>query len=362
MGESHRRSDLRAHEMRQRLVSLCRDERSEPTDAVPMIDSEVSALALAEGLGPLLGARLDRGTLSATTPDIRDELIRSYHGCVAWTLISQTSLRGFLVAFGQAGIPLMALKGAALVRSVMRPGERPMVDVDLLIPPSEWKRAQRLASSSGAVVFDPLDRPITAAHDYALPLMTPEGLLIELHRYLCERPLFRPDYEGPMGIFARATPSQDGLLVPEMTDLFLGLAVHAAHHAYYLPLRAIVDGLAVGASAAWTLEGVVRRARQWRAKTAVAAFLLVLRVFGFSHRDLDGALAELGAGPHVEAVIAGAPWPERNARKDDWSRRWKVAQLLDDNQARIGYIGHRIGLRLADDAWKGYLRLKGLRN
>ena len=147
-----------------------------------------------------------------------------------------------------------------------------MVDIDLLVPASAWIEARRIAIDTGATVFDPLDRPITAAHDYALPVRTREGLLVELHRYLCEKPLFRPQYDGPDGIFSRAIPTDDGLLVPEPADLFLGLAVHAAHHGYHLPFRAVVDGLILGASPNLVLASVVERSRSWRAVRATAAF------------------------------------------------------------------------------------------
>lgn len=323
------------------------------------MDVAAAAAAGDEGLSPLLGARLDAGLLRAETAGVHAELTAAYHNCLAWTLFASSASRELITALGQSQIPVLALKGSALIRTVLRPGERPMVDLDFLIPAAHFSRARLVAARSGATIFDPLCRPITALHDYALPLHTREGLSVELHRYFCEKPLFRPDYDGPNGIFARAAATDDGILIPDLVDLFLGLAIHAAHHAYLLPLRAVVDGLVLGSSRRLLLAAVANRARRWRAATATAAFLLVLKKFGLDRPDLDFALEELGAPASLSRMLGDAPWPETETHEREWRRRLRVARLLDHGLARVGYFGQRVGLRAADSLWKGFLRLRG---
>jgi hypothetical protein len=342
--------------VRRKLAALCTSTGAGPGEEIAIIDAGTAAAATSEGLAPLLGARLDTGALAASTAEIHADLTRAYHACLGWTLFANAAIREMVAGFRGAGIPVVALKGSALIRTVMRPGQRPMVDIDLLVPAARWPEARRIASAAGATVWDPLDRPITAAHDYALPMRTREGLLVELHRYLCERPLFRPQYDGPDGIFARAILTEDGLRVPDPTDLFLGLAIHAAHHAYHLPFRAIVDGLILGGSPGLLLSSVAERARLWRAKTATAAFLLVLAGFGFVHPDLSAALRELRYPKGLPALLAAAPWSERDAHREDWRRRWRVARLLDGAPTRIAYFGQRLGLRVADTLWNRYIK------
>ena len=345
--------------VRQNLAALCAPASLEQANQQRSIDSETAVAADAEGLAPLLGSRLDTGALTANTPQIHAALTRAYHRCLAWTLFANASIHDLIAGFRNAGIPAVALKGSALIRTVLRPGERPMVDIDLLVPASAWKEARQIAGNTGATIFDPLNRPITAAHDYALPMRTSEGLLVELHRYLCERPLFRPQYDGPDGIFARAIPTNDGLLVPEPADLFVGLAIHAAHHGYHLPFRAVVDGLVLGGSPNLVLTSVVERARSWRAVIATAAFLIVLRNFGFARQGLEAALRELGPPETLGPMLGDAPWPERDTHREEWQRRWRIARLLDSTSARLGYFSQRIGLRIADTLWNRYLRLTG---
>lgn len=208
-----------------------------------------------------------------------------------------------------------------------------------------------MAACVGATVFDPINRPITARHDYALPLRTPEGLLVEIHRYFCERPLFRPDYEGATGIFGRARVGDDGLMVPDLVDLFLGLAIHATHHAYHLPLRSVLDGVLLGARPEVDLAEVAARAERWRATRATAGFLLVLQNFGFDRPDLRPALRRLAAPAKLSALLAQAPWPERETHDHEWRRRLRVARLLDTPTARVGYFAQRVALRGADALW-----------
>ncbi len=61
--------------------------------------------------------------------------------------------------FNDAGVPIMALKGAALNLTLYtRPDERPMADIDLLIKPQDAERAARLFEELGCLRGEPLVR------------------------------------------------------------------------------------------------------------------------------------------------------------------------------------------------------------
>ncbi|MHC4272614.1 MAG: nucleotidyltransferase family protein, partial [Planctomycetota bacterium] len=58
-------------------------------------------------------------------------------------------------AFNEAGVPLMALKGAALNLTLYRhPQDRPMVDLDLLVKPADSDRARAILEDVGCLRSD----------------------------------------------------------------------------------------------------------------------------------------------------------------------------------------------------------------
>lgn len=319
-----------------------------PDGATAIVDQALFDCAREEQLAPLIGARVSSGATHCATAQLEREAVHEHHRCVAKALYTEGALERLCAPLIQAGIPVLGLKGLALVRTVFSPGERSMSDIDLLVPASRWREAFSLVQRAGAVFHDPYERPFTALHDYAVPVLTKEGVMVELHRYLCERPLFSPDLDGPGGVFARASRSADGILVPEPGDLFLGLAVHAAHHGFHLPFRAVVDGLTLGKSPDLVPAVVVARAARWNAQRALTAWIMTLGRFGLGVARWGPSFEH---GRHAEAVRAvanEAPWPETDLKAGERRRILRTTRLLDTASRRVAYLGQRVGLKCLD--------------
>jgi hypothetical protein len=99
-------------------------------------------------------------------------------------------------ALGDAGIPVMALKGVALHALVYDDAaERPLSDVDLLVPPERYEDALAALRATGF-------RAKTPSAPWATVLAHPEVPLdVDLHRALFPPGLFALD---PGALFARA--------------------------------------------------------------------------------------------------------------------------------------------------------------
>ena len=132
----------------------------------------------------------------------------------------------------EAGLPMMALKGAALhAIGLYEPGERPMADVDLLVQPQDAERSARVLESLGfrecsrswkERVFVPLDGHAAGA----LGEHRDNDIKIELHERICERlPLRITDITN--SVFPpRARPGLNGYA--SSAALMAHLLLHAA--------------------------------------------------------------------------------------------------------------------------------------
>jgi len=188
------------------------DPRIEPCDA-PCKPPTIVKPAL-----PVL--RLDAGNLRTATRNIR-----------LMHFLERIALR-----FNEAGLPLMALKGAALNLTLYRqPHERPMNDLDLMVHERDLPRARELLAEIGARPGEPLVRAYFFPRYYYETEYTAGDLFpvrIDLH----VRPL-RPLRYGrllPSEAFwrrARSIAVGDAtVLIPGDEDMLIHLAAHAAVH------------------------------------------------------------------------------------------------------------------------------------
>jgi len=141
-----------------------------------------------------------------------------------------------LARLQEAGIPFLVLKGAALNTVLYDgPGLRPMMDVDLLIRPSDAQRADAALTSFGCrrgpdLVNEDFYPRFYYEREYFLPCR-PE-VKIDLH----VRP-FRPlRYAAILpddALWDEPTPVRYGrlmVLIPNVENMLIHLAVHAACH------------------------------------------------------------------------------------------------------------------------------------
>jgi hypothetical protein len=187
----------------------------------------------------------------------------------------ERELAAVVGALADAGVPVMVLKGYALARAYYAsPAHRPMVDLDLAVPPERHAEAAALLARRG--LRPKVERLALAvgAGSHALAFAAEDGTEVDLHRNLL--PCSRRDGADD-GFWARAVP----LPVRGRPALTLSPAdqlLHACLHGYRenpgaSPVRWAADALAVLESgrldgAAWSVllaeagrhrcEGVLR--------------------------------------------------------------------------------------------------------
>ncbi len=342
------------------------------------MDAELAELAAREQVAPLLGKRLLSGDVGCGGADSHAaDLVRAYRECTAKGLLRERSAAPILAAVRERGVPIMWLKGAALVRMVYGdPGVRWMGDLDVLVPADRWRDARAAALAAGAESMAVPGRAVTADHDYVAAVRAPGGAVIEWHRYFGPRPLFAVDYGA---VIAAGREDGDGFLLPDPADLFVSLAVHAAKHGFILPFRAIVDGLALAtpaagastttAGASMTTAGastttaggqvmldaarVEASADAWRARRATAVWLTVLLRYGLP-TDPWAEVARRLAGGRIGGSLAAAlarhaPYaPSSDGTLRGWPRLARIAASADGPGRAAGYLLQRIALRAGD--------------
>ena len=139
-----------------------------------------------EGVASLLYWRLKDGRWPAAMPEaVRGELTGAYYNTVAQNTLLLQELFKVLDAFAMADIPVIVLKGAALVgRFYQDIGLRPMHDLDLLIPDRQVTQAMGLVQTLG---YQPAEEEISPGINRQLAHNTywrggPDGRVgLELH-------------------------------------------------------------------------------------------------------------------------------------------------------------------------------------
>jgi hypothetical protein len=193
-------------------------------------------------------ARFSFPSLSVPT-DLRESWSRARHAAALRHIRRQVELRGILRALEARAIPAVVLKGMVLAHTAYpEPSTRPMMDVDLLVPPDRLGAARQVLLDLGFRVPERYAiRPSTGANagdPAAFPLERPATrLLIELHTELeSQEPPFRHDSEA---IWKRSKLSLLGDVtarVLDSEDFLIHLAVHlSAHHRFAKGLLPLLD-------------------------------------------------------------------------------------------------------------------------
>lgn len=174
-------------------------------------------------LGPCLYSHL--GGLDGTPPSVMSHLERLYLANAARNMFVGAALMRATEALAGAHVPVILLKGAALVEMAYPdPAVREMLDLDLLVPPERIATATSVLDelgyrSSGDTVEDAL-----AHHD--APLVGADQLVaIELHRHIT---LLDEGRQFDIGeTWERAQPApRAGHFLPSPEDLLIHVCVH----------------------------------------------------------------------------------------------------------------------------------------
>jgi hypothetical protein len=202
-----------------------------------------------------------------------------------------------VAALAAAGIPTLALKGAALAwRYYGDPSLRPMADLDLMVPRGEALRAFRVLAGSG---FGPGGEPmprgagmLAIRHAAAVDDGRPGGA-IDLHwrshyAYVSEA--------ADAAMWRGATPLTIGkasTLAPNPADLLIGVCVHGARWSALPAIRWVADSLVLMRRAPIDWPYLVTQTRRLRASAPMLAALGYLAaVFGAPTADVVAALSE----------------------------------------------------------------------
>jgi len=113
-------------------------------------------MAQGGGVAPLLHSILDRlesrgqSGIAAIPPSVKAQLAQSYYSNAAYNAVLCRELAGVLAALTEAGVPVILLKGAALIKTIYAdPADRPMNDLDLLVRRADIPRAVSALQARG---------------------------------------------------------------------------------------------------------------------------------------------------------------------------------------------------------------------
>lgn len=113
-----------------------------------LTDAGLQAAIVEERVGPLLHRAI--GRLPFVPPPVAAELHRSAHATTLRNLLLLRELGRCLKALSAAAVPVIVLKGAALIETVYsNVSLRPMVDVDLLVPRDALTAMRHVLESLG---------------------------------------------------------------------------------------------------------------------------------------------------------------------------------------------------------------------
>jgi hypothetical protein len=157
----------------------------------------------------------------------------------------------------KAGIPVMLIKGAALILSIYRDaGLCPTVDMDLLVPDSQANAAFGCLradgfSATGRYQGGIADRFLRIGFSH--PVRSPQGYEIDVHWHLLYFRSFAGADETFWGHAVRAELSGLPVLLPAATDMLLNTCLHGMCWSSTSSLRWAMDAAALirGADIDW---------------------------------------------------------------------------------------------------------------
>jgi len=142
-------------------------------------------------LSPLVSHHLRTPDLSVLVPrPVLERLQRLNYQSLARNMLLQNELSQLLSAFNEEGIPVVVLKGAALLGSIYDDiGLRPMSDLDILVQPEHLDRAEAIALCQGyAPIADRNAQGHTTANRRHGPNLIhfEKGIVLEVHQHIVD--------------------------------------------------------------------------------------------------------------------------------------------------------------------------------
>lgn len=250
-------------------------------DLTDPIWDEILGFAMREGFCGILIERL--ADIGLRPPRrVKDQLRSVASGVAAANLQKLHALERLIAAFHRESVPLMLLKGAALLQtSYPDPSLRPMSDLDLMIRPADCERAASLLRDLGArsgqtLITNDFFPRFHYETEWNVPAPGIAPVRIDLHvRPL--RPLRVSRTMPDDALWESATPVSIGsaaALVPRPEYMLIHLAAHAAFHGWERVMWVYDISRWIercGDVLDWDL--VLRRCRDWKLSLAVSGSL-----------------------------------------------------------------------------------------
>lgn len=257
-----------------------------------------------------------------------------------WQLL-RARLAQLTAAWRAAGIEAVVLKGAALVEAgIVLPGERPMGDLDLLVPDGLALEAHRHATDLGfaATTSTATWQHATTRHHHLPPLHDDDGVTVELHHRLLDvsHPQARLD-----ALVRQRAVRLSSLPAARLDDVgsWLHLAVH-----FWDDRRRGTGGALLQLRDLDLLLARLDPAELATVATAGGAVRLVGTVASVLEHVLpSGRVASLRAS--LEGPAADAPAVAAFARTRIFGRRGPLPQLLHPT-VDVAYTPLRLATRL----------------
>lgn len=215
-------------------------------------------------------------------------------------------------------IPVAVIKGAAYAgRIYADPAERPMSDVDLLVPPALHARAERTLRRLG---FWRVGSPRQQSRLHHAVGYKRKGASIDLHRSIVQPWRSAVDVDA---LWRRAVPGDDGLWRLDPVDEVVIHLGHVARHELMVPVINYVDAARLLGHV--DRAAVEERARAFRLGRGVRAALAMTEAIT---RDAPGAGHDgPAAGPMTGLAVAHRLLPSVG-EVVAYGRVWRPLQVL----------------------------------
>lgn len=179
-----------------------------------------------------------------------------------------------LAVLSRAEIPTLILKGIALIGGVYRdPGTRSMIDIDLLVAPSDLRRSLRCLKDAGWEVPE-VRAPLPPRFIHGVEVVAPDGTKLDLHWRLMEYLSPGPADNDGRGIWTNACPTrvldqETKMLAPEY--MLVHALVHGCRWTPERDVRWIADSVRLlSETRAWDVDHLVSICASWRCSLSVA--------------------------------------------------------------------------------------------
>ena len=241
----------------------------------------------------------------------------------------------------QRGVRVALIKGIAFSGTIYPdPAERPMHDIDLLIPRRQMPEAMRCMATLGLTRVGKVRR--RSRYYHAIELGRGD-LRIELHRGIVQH--YRTAVRmGDVWRRARPDPAAGGLERLDPVDDLLLCLLHIARHELVVPALNYLDVSRLWSRLDPTERDVLRaRAAEYRVARAVAAVLSMTELFA-AGRSGRPAIRGGGLLPSTDEILTGEPPP----------RLRQIGQklLLNDGVRDVLGLGLAYGTVLIDGWWR----------